>query len=93
MLFLVIDLLQSPLLRFFTYVILAFTLLFTCLFRRAGHPLNAPQRLPVSKNYPILGAVRFFTARWEFFREGMRGSRSGNCLKIKFVFVEQREDE
>ncbi len=33
---------------------------------------------PVSEGYPILGALRFFTARWDFFRHARAQASSGN---------------
>jgi hypothetical protein len=39
-------------------------------------PSKAPK--PVQEGYPILGTLRFFTARWDFFRHARAQSSSGN---------------
>ncbi|PQE32897.1 cytochrome P450 6A1 protein [Rutstroemia sp. NJR-2017a WRK4] len=78
MLSLVDDSLHASFLRVFTYTILVFTILFIFVFRRPSHPPKAPKLLSYYENLPILGAVRFFTARLEFFRDGIRSSASGN---------------
>lgn len=78
MLFLVDEILHAPLLRLFTYTIIAFTLLFIFVFRHPSPALKAPKLLSYYESYPILGAVRFFTARFDFFRDAIRSSASGN---------------
>ncbi|RDL36450.1 Cytochrome P450 [Venustampulla echinocandica] len=83
-----LQLFQAPLLQFCAYAILALTLLFLFVFRRPAHPLKAPKLLSISENYPVLGAVRFFTARLEFFRDGIRNSASGNfCFWLGQHFI------
>jgi sterol 14-demethylase len=37
---------------------------------------NSPKR--ITEGYPILGAFRFFTARWDFFRHARAQTPSGN---------------
>jgi hypothetical protein len=39
-----------------------------------------PKRAPklVRENFPVLGALRFFTARWDFYRHGVSQSKTGN---------------
>jgi hypothetical protein len=44
--------------------------------KRAALPANAPPR--VNEGWPILGAMRFFTARWDFFRQSREQSPTGN---------------
>ncbi|PQE04899.1 cytochrome P450 6A1 protein [Rutstroemia sp. NJR-2017a BBW] len=78
MLSLVDDSLHASFFRVFTYTILVCTILFIFVFRRPSHPPKAPKLLSYYENLPILGAVRFFTARLEFFRDGIRSSASGN---------------
>lgn len=44
--------------------------------RRAAFPATAPP--VVKEGYPILGMTRFFTDRWDFFRENIKKSKSGS---------------
>ena len=49
---------------------------YTRLFSRPALPPGAP---PLTHGvYPVLGAVKFFTRRWEFFRDASRDSSTGN---------------
>lgn len=79
-----LTLFQEPIIRFSAYMILAFTLLYYFIFRHPAQPLKAPRLLSeIPETYPILGAVRFFTARLEFFLHGIGSSASGNlCFWI-----------
>ena len=43
---------------------------------RPRFPKSAP--MLVRENFPILGALRFFTARWDFYRHGISQSKTGN---------------
>ncbi|KAK4983174.1 hypothetical protein LTR66_008926 [Elasticomyces elasticus] len=52
---------------------------------RASFPAKAPK--VVGENLPILGALRFWTARWDFFREAGARSPSGN---FSFHFGQHR---
>lgn len=50
-----------------------------CLFlfyRPPSAPPNAPKY--ISGSLPVLGAVRFWTARWDFFRDAMSQTKTGN---------------
>jgi hypothetical protein len=43
---------------------------------------------PVPEGYPVVGALRFFTARWDFFREARSHAATGNFgFKIGKHFV------
>lgn len=54
-----------------------FTLLLIAFFHQP--PLLPPKTpKPVREGYPILGALRFFTARWDFFRTAIASSSTGN---------------
>jgi sterol 14-demethylase len=56
-------------------ILVGFTV-YTKLFSRpALHPKAPPLTHGV---YPILGALKFFTRRWEFFRDAARASPTGN---------------
>jgi hypothetical protein len=42
----------------------------------------------VSEGFPVVGALRFFTARWDFFREARSHAATGNfSFKIGKHFV------
>ena len=50
--------------------------LFTYLFRKPPFPGNAP---PLdTEHIPILGALRFFTDRWDFVQRAQARSHNGN---------------
>lgn len=44
--------------------------------RKPSYPLNAP--IAVDECFPLLGATRFFTHRWDFFRDNSKRSKSGH---------------
>lgn len=46
------------------------------IYARPPLPPNAPKQL--RESYPILGSLRFFTARWDFFRDAVKSSPTGN---------------
>lgn len=45
-------------------------------FWKPSFPPNAP--IIVDESTPVLGATRFFTHRWDFFRDNSKRSKSGN---------------
>ncbi|KAK3073790.1 hypothetical protein LTR53_004314 [Teratosphaeriaceae sp. CCFEE 6253] len=49
---------------------------FAYLFSRPELPKNAPSLTPEA--YPIIGALQFFTHRWDFFERAKRHSGTGN---------------
>lgn len=58
-------------------VLLLSVLYFSSLFyRQSSAPPNTPKY--ISGSLPILGAVRFWTARWDFFRHAMSQTKTGN---------------
>lgn len=57
-------------------VALPLALLIRFLLVRPSFPPKAPQTL--SNDYPIIGAVAFFTKRWDFFRHAISQSPTGN---------------
>src|SRR3954462_3548140 len=64
---------------FFVVFILvaAFSLLYlVCAHSRCSFPPNAPRK--IQHDLPILGALRFFTERWEFWQHERAHSRTGN---------------
>ncbi|KAK3202400.1 hypothetical protein GRF29_161g1074532 [Pseudopithomyces chartarum] len=65
-----------------TYVVLVLVLILLCfaaysklLSRPPFHPKAPPLTHGV---FPVVGAIRFFTHRWDFFREAARASPTGN---------------
>lgn len=44
----------------------------------SGYKFSPKSPKIVSEGYPIFGALRFFTARWEFFQHARAQSPSGN---------------
>ena len=65
-----------------SYLVLGLVFFLVCvvtyvkLFSRPALPPGAP---PLTHGvYPVLGAVKFFTRRWEFFRDASRDSSTGN---------------
>ncbi len=74
------DILQSLIfnnfLRFFILFAVPLVLLLLYFAPHATLPAKAPPL--TTENYPILGAIRFFTARWDFFHQASAHSRSGN---------------
>lgn len=74
------DILQSLISNYFLRFLIIFAvpplLLFLYFVPHAPLPVKAPPL--TTENYPILGAIGFFTARWDFFRQASAHSRSGN---------------
>ncbi|TVY73614.1 Sterol 14-demethylase [Lachnellula suecica] len=64
-----------------TLLLLAFTLLLTLTYRTLQpsfkFPAASPKLTSIS-SFPILGATKFFTARWQFFRHARDQSPTGN---------------
>lgn len=46
------------------------------LFSKPAFPKNAPQYY--NEKWPLLGAMHFFTNRWDFYRRGVASSKTGN---------------
>ena len=51
-------------------------LVFIFHFAPPSFPANAPKK--VHEGYPFLGPLRYFSARWDFFREAAARSPTGN---------------
>lgn len=52
------------------------------------HHSSSKAPKPVREGYPIIGALRFFTARWDFFQHARSQTSSGNfSFKIGKHFV------
>lgn len=56
--------------------VLVLSSLLVYLFRRPAIPKNAPKL--TSESWPIVGSMRFFSRRWEFFRDAVARSKTGN---------------
>lgn len=69
------------------YAVLLVTLYFAIswLVWRPGFPKGSPKRL--TEGYPILGVVRFFSARRDFYIDGIQQSPSG---QFSFYFGKHR---
>ncbi len=48
------------------------------LFTSLSYEFSPKAPPPVNEGWPVLGAMRFFTARWDFFRHGRDQSATGN---------------
>lgn len=70
------DASKLPLLPFLLGVLAFLTTAFLYAFRRPSFTSRSPKL--VSDTWPILGSLRFFTARWDFFRSARAHSPSGN---------------
>ena len=45
---------------------------------RPAFPANSPEPISSQETYPILGAVGFFTKRWDFYRDAISNSKTGS---------------
>lgn len=57
-------------------VLAVLTTLIAYLFHKPPFPKNAPQYY--HEKWPLLGAMQFFTQRWDFYRRGVASSKTGN---------------
>ncbi|EME43026.1 hypothetical protein DOTSEDRAFT_72428 [Dothistroma septosporum NZE10] len=57
-------------------VFVVLTSLVLYLFQKPPFPKNAPQYY--SETWPLLGAMHFFTQRWDYYRRGVASSKTGN---------------
>lgn len=69
------DLLKKPLFRYSAWYRTFAVILLPLVYRRPAHSPKVPK---LRKNGPVLGAARYFTERFEFFRDGVHNSASGN---------------